>query len=127
MYIIRKLYFLMRSAACKTPQDFLLLSQNTSPRVEGSRPSEEEHRLSIDVLTQGLAKFPDSLQLLCARGGGYVCINQADEALADLNKAESIQNPMDGFFYEVRGDAYTLKNDQVRAKQDYDKANEIGY
>ena len=54
-------------------------------------------------------------------------INRPDEALVDFNKAESIQKPMDGTFYEMRGEAYTLKNDLARAKLDFDKAEEVGF
>ena len=64
MYLIRKMFFLMRCGGCKTPQDFLVLSQQTSGQATGSQPSTEEITLSIAVLTQGLTKFPDSLDLL---------------------------------------------------------------
>lgn len=45
---------------------------------------------SVDIMTDGLAKFPNSAKLYRHRGHRYISMRQFDKAIEDLNKANAL-------------------------------------
>ena len=61
---------------------------------------------AIEVLTEGLEKFPDSYKLLRHRGHRYISIREFDKAIADLTKAAEL---MEGLPIETEPDGQPNK------------------
>jgi len=96
---------------------------------------------AIDVLTEGIAKFPNSAKLYRHRGHRYISMRNFDLAIEDLTKAStlmpaepleiepdgipnSINTPLSSTQFNVwyhLGLAYYLKGDYVNAEKAYDE------
>lgn len=59
------------------------------------------HQASVDILTEGIAKFPKSAKLYRHRGHRYISLRMFDRAIEDLNQANSL---MPGFPLEIEPD-----------------------
>ncbi len=114
---------------------FLLLIAGTSCRRSPMDPTIHE---AIQALNNGdqpraeaifadyLAKHPDSVEALRARGGMYAALGEPERALEDLNRAIELA-PEDGVARNNRALALTDLNLTEQAIADYEKAIECGF
>lgn len=83
--------------------------------VDGSSP-EEQVQYCTKVINSGKVKHPYEADYYATRASAYLAMNQADAALADLNKALGIRQAPE--FYFERALAHMAKPDLDAAKKD---------
>ena len=49
-----------------------------------------QYRKAVEILTEGLSKYPNSFKLLRQRGHRYINLRELDKAIIDLNKADEL-------------------------------------
>lgn len=76
---------------------------------------------SLDILNEGLQKFPGDQTLLTTRVNIYLLNNESDLALADLNKLIEIETENTVFIFS-RGNIYQSKYDRSESEEYYQKA-----
>lgn len=78
-------------------------------------------REAIETFSRGLAAYPDNALLLRWRGHRYLSVRDFDKAMADFNRAASIDSTIYGIWYHrgivrfVRGDFNGAADDFARA------------
>jgi len=78
-------------------------------------------REAIETFSRGLAAYPDNALLLRWRGHRYLSVRDFDKAMADFNRAASIDSMIYGIWYHrgivrfVRGDFNGAADDFARA------------
>lgn len=81
--------------------------------------------MAIDDLDKAIELYPHSSSYYTARGEVYIYKNEWDKAFADFNNSIK-RNPRDDSAYAWRGYIFfSIKGDNERAIQDYNKAIEI--
>lgn len=78
-------------------------------------------RKAIEILNEGLEKFPRSCLLLQNRAAQYLELENVDMALGDYNKIIEI-DPGDSYIYLVRGQLYESLGRNREALSDYKNA-----
>ncbi len=76
--------------------------------------------------TDSINKNPKDPILYAKRGDFYYSLWRDDEALADYNKAISLEPTKNGFIYSSRGKLYLRLGKREEAKRDFKKACELG-
>ncbi len=86
---------------------------------------EKKYNEAIDLLNQLVLEFPQDGMLLIARGGVEREMGQYELAITDFNAALEI-DPEAVDAYLLRGDVYLSQNRKQAAREDFEKAIELG-
>jgi tetratricopeptide (TPR) repeat protein len=89
-------------------------------------PSEAEYATNIEKYTAEIERNPNDALAYTNRGDTYLASLRYDDAIADYNKAISIEPTKYCFIYYSRGRAYLGLEKMNEAKKDFKKACELG-